>query len=252
MRSAVFQPCECAGAQHAVIAEEKMSAEREAGTRRDRRAAQLVRALAQAGLTGWLASATFETFKRRANWSGAVNCAVKVRRFVDAVLTGQVGDRPWLILHGRYGTGKTHLAAAAIREAIEYGWRDVYFRPWVQYLKRLQASWDRQDNEERTSDIVAELQRGKLVAIDDLDKKEPRSGWAPEELFTVLNYRYNAKLPTILTFNCAPGEADPDVPGRLLLERYMSRAIVDRVIGARFDAIDFDGPSYRSGVTWER
>ena len=89
------------------------------------------------------------------------------------------------------------------------------------------------------------------TAIDDLDKKDPgRSGWAREELYTVLNHRYNAQLPTILTFNYAPVEADPNAPGRLRLERYLGRALVDRVIGAAFDVVAFDGPSYRSGVPW--
>jgi DNA replication protein DnaC len=242
----IYSPCECDGAQQAELAKAETAEE-------DARIAAQVRrdsARRQAGLVGWLAGATFATFKKRDNWKAAATRAVLVRNFVDAVLVDNLGDRPWLILYGNYGTGKTHLAAAAIHEAIDYGWRDVYFRSWTEYLRRLQASWNRTEGEDRTSDIVAELQRGKLIAIDDLDKKEPRSGWAGEELYTVLNYRYNACLPTILTFNCAPGAPDPDNAGHLMLERYMSRAILDRIIGARYNAIDFDGSSYRSGVTW--
>lgn len=203
-----------------------------------------------AGLTGWLEGATFDTFEKRDDWAHGIELCVQVRHFVDAVLTERIGDSCWLILYGRYGTGKTHLAAAAIHEALRGGLPGCYFRSWTEYLKRLQASWERADGEQRTSDIVQELQQGRLVAIDDLDKRRDPSGWAREELYTVLNYRYNARLPTILTFNEAPGAPDPDARGRLMLERFMSRAIIDRVIGAKWAALNFDGPSFRSGVTW--
>lgn len=95
------------------------------------------------------------------------------------------------------------------------------------------------------------MQRGRLVVIDDIDKARDPSGWARETLYTILNYRYDARLPTVLTFNYAPGEVDPDAPGCLMLERFMTRAVIDRVLGAKWEAMDFDGPSYRSTVVWD-
>jgi DNA replication protein DnaC len=242
----IFPPCDCAGACEAAV--ERL---RDEDTRRKATAAAAFRLrLHHAGLQGWLAEATLDNYRKRAEWPEATGLCVQVRRFVDAVLQDQVGDRCWLILYGRYGTGKTHLAAAAIHEALRRGLGSCYFRSWTEYLKRLQASWDREPGEQRSSDIVQELRQGKLVALDDLDKRRDPSGWAREELYTALNYRYNARLPTILTFNEAPSTPDPDAPGRLMLERFMSRAIIDRVIGAKWSVLNFDGPSYRSGVTW--
>jgi len=243
----IYAPCECDATQEAIAKRrEKDEARKKAAVV----AAFRVR-LHAAGLTGWLADATFDSFRKRRDWGAVAGLCVQVRQFVDAVINEQTGDKPWLILYGRYGTGKTHLAAAAIREAIEYGFTDCHFRCWTQYLKRLQASWDREPGEQRSADIVQELQRGQLVAIDDLDKRRDPSGWAREELYTVLNHRYNAQLPTILTFNGAMNEADPDAPGRLMLERFMPRAVIDRVAGAKWKALNFDGPSYRSGVKWD-
>ena len=243
----VYPVCGCDESKQA---ERTDAAYREKRERETRASAFRLR-LHNAGLVGWLADATFESFEGRKDWKGAAPLCVQVRRFVDAVLTDSVGERPWLILYGRYGTGKTHLAAAAIHNAIEGGLPDCHFRSWTDYLKRLQASWQRENGEARTSDIVDELQRGRLIAIDDLDKRRDPSGWAREELYTVLNHRYNAKRPTIITFNYDPKTPDPDAPGRLMLERFMSRAILDRVIGAKWAALNFDGPSYRSGVKWE-
>jgi len=241
----IYGECQCEGAMQAQAAAERRK--RAAMAEEQQRTWQ--RAMERAGLIGWLAEARFENFQQREEWPALADMAQRVQRFVGLALVEQLGDRPWLILHGNYGTGKTHLAAAAVRSALEGGWRRVFFRPWTQYLKRLQASWDRRDGEERTSDIIEELQQGRLVAIDDLDKREPgRSGWAREELYTALNYRYNAQLPILLTFNYSPGEADPEAPGRMRLERYLGKAILDRIIGAAFDVIAFEGPSYRSGV----
>lgn len=237
--------CGCAGAQaeHECQVLRKQEREKREQTRR------LAAVYAAAGLTGHLSGCSFDSFQRRQDWPGAAELCKKARLFVDAVINGTVGDRPWLIMHGRYGTGKTHLAAAAIRDAIDAGMPGCYFRPWTLYLERLKASWG-SNPPERTADIVAELQRGRLVAIDDIDKARDPSGWARETLYTILNYRYDARLPTILTFNYDPGEVDPDAPGLLMLERFMTRAVIDRVLGAKWEALNFDGPSYRSTVTW--
>jgi len=243
----IFPKCDCDG----VVQAARMQKQTEEERRRETASLMLSLRLQNAGLTGWLKDATFDAFRKRKDWEDASKLCVQVRRFVDAMVLDQLGEKCWLIMHGRYGTGKTHLAAAAIHDAIEHGVPNCYFRSWTEYLKRLQASWEREAGEQRTSDIVQELQQGKLVALDDLDKRRDPSGWAREELYTVLNYRYNARLATILTFNEAPGTPDPDAEGRLMLERFMSRAIIDRVVGARWSALNFDGPSYRSGVTWE-
>jgi len=154
-------------------------------------------------------------------------------------------DGKWLILHGGYGTGKSHLAAAVIREAMEADVPQAYFRVWTEYLKRLQASWD--DNaREHTSDIERELASGRLVVIDDIDKRRP-TAWTREVLFTALNRRYNARLPTVLTFNYGPDDVDRNAPGRLALEEYLGRATLDRLLEVSI-MVEFAGPSYRSGV----
>lgn len=222
--------------------------------------------LTRAGLIGWLGRATFDTFEPRPDWPDGETCKVRVMKYADDLLNhrltpNHLGPNNWLILYGQYGNGKSHLAASVVREALAKGWSTCYFRVWTEYLKRLQASWKprpstssgRADDidAETESDIVAELQDGRLVVIDDLDKKDP-TVWTRGVLYGVLNYRYNAELPTILTFNFGPDDADPKAPGRLALEDYLGRASLDRLIGAACDLVEFGGPSFRSGVTWKR
>lgn len=203
--------------------------------------------LDRAGLIGWLRDATLDTFQQRADWPDAAYRRGRVAEYVAALLTGRLERKSWLILYGDYGTGKSHLAAGVIRAAIEAGWRQCYFRAWTEYLGRLQASWGRRrdgDEGETEYDIAGELQEGRLVVIDDLDKRRP-TDWTREVLFGVINHRYNAHLPTVLTFNYAPDALDPEGKGRLALETYLGRAVLDRVIGAAFDVVEFAGPSYR-------
>lgn len=207
--------------------------------------------LDQAGLVGWLGKATFVSFHPRDDWADAMHTCGRVKAYSYALTNGGL-DKPFLILHGAWGTGKSHLAAAVVRSALEVGWREVYFRVWTEYLSRLRASWDRKrdgSEGETEYDIEAELKDGRLVVIDDVDKRRP-TGWTKEILVGVINYRYNAGLPTVLTFNYGPEDFDPRAAGKLALVEYLGEAVLDRLIGDTFDTIEFKAPSYRSGVDW--
>lgn len=208
--------------------------------------------LRRAGLVGWLADATFENYYARDDWPAWSDCKERVQVYTMSFLDNDLPiGKNWLILFGNYGTGKSHLGAAIIRGAIDAGLQNVYFRVWPEYLKRLQATFDkRADTETETEqEIAAELQRGQLVVIDDLDKRQP-SEWVRGTLYEALNYRYNHGLPTVLTFNYGPADVAKKAPGRLALEDYLGRAVIDRIIGAAYDTVEFVGPSYRSGIKW--
>jgi DNA replication protein DnaC len=216
-----------------------------------RRRAEWEASLMRAGLVGWLGEATFDGYGYRDDWSQAGERRQQVQGYAAALLNGGLAQ-PWLILHGGYGTGKSHLAAALVRTLLEHGWRHVYFRVWPEYLDRVKASWDRSkrgEPGETEEQISAELQHGRLVVVDDLDKQPPTE-WAKKMLYTALNYRYNLRLPTVLTFNYGPTDADPKAAGRLALAEYLGEAVLDRLIESAFDVVEFDGPSYRSGVQW--
>lgn len=186
--------------------------------------------LQRAGLVGWLSRATFDNYGHRADWPAAAQAEAACREYAQALLHKQLGEKSWLVLHGNMGCGKSHLAAAVCHEALGRGMDHVFFRPWGAYLDRLMATFDRTRFEPRTSDVMAELQYGRLVCIDDMDKVVMKS-WAEGKLFTVLNHRYNACLPTIVTLNSLP--------------ETMAGPIGDRLRGAAFDLVFFDGPSFR-------
>lgn len=219
---------------------------------RERIAQEREAVLRRAGLTGKLVGYTFDQFVARNDWPSAGTVRYQVERYADSVASGHCG-RPWLILHGGFGMGKSHLAGAVLHKLIGAGWGDCYFRVWPDYVSRLSASWDARrldrdlDDEfgaECEADIVNELKRGRVVVIDDIDKRQPYQ-WTREALFTVLNHRYNAEQPTILTFNYGLADLDPEARGVLALIPFIGQAILERIIESAFAVIGFDGPSYR-------
>lgn len=208
---------------------------------------------------GWLSEATFASYSARDDWAGAQDVWQRTFTYTKAICGGN-REKPFLLLCGQVGNGKSHLAASAIHYFLDKEWKRCYFRVWPDYLARIQATFNRAEDQpgsllrgetqaETEEEIVAELQGGEIIVIDDLDKRKP-SDWVRGVLFSVLNHRYNKALPTILTLNYGPGDVDPKARGRLILEEYMGRAVLDRVIGGAYDVIEFDGPSYRSGIQW--
>lgn len=224
---------------------ERAYQERERAAEQERQnaesAARWARLLEHAGLDARWQNATFTSYQPRREWPQAAALRAQVQQYLAAILEGDT-PHPWLVLTGNYGTGKSHLAAACVRSALEAG-KQAYFRVWPTYLRRLQLSW-KENAAENEADILEEMSDGWLVALDDLDKRRDPSGWGKEMLFSFLNERYNKKLPTIITLNTALTAPDPVAPGRLALETVTGTAVLDRIMEMAVVA-EFVGPSYR-------
>ena len=126
----------------------------------------------------------------------------------------------WLVLEGTYGSGKTHLAAAVANMRLQ---RDeiVLFITAPDLLDHLRTTYG------PTSDVGYDemfdrLRNVPLLVLDDLGVENP-SPWAQEKLFQLLNYRYNLRLPTIITTNTDLDLLDPRIRSRLLDENIIHR-----------------------------
>lgn len=125
-------------------------------------------------------------------------------------------DNPigWLLLTGGNGCGKTHLAAAIANCQIDYN-RKVYFITAPDLLDHLRESYGKPyEEEDNYSTRFAEIREAPLLILDDLGTESP-SAWAQEKLFQILNYRYRARIPTILTTNRSIEEFEPRLRSRL-------------------------------------
>ncbi len=127
-------------------------------------------------------------------------------------------DRPngWLVLTGPYGCGKTHLAAAIAnyRTDLETPPLFVVVPDLLDHLRATfnpasPVSLDRR---------FEEVRKATLLVLDDLGTQS-MTPWVREKLYQLFNYRYNAKLPTVITTADTLDEIDPRIRSRMLDRR---------------------------------
>jgi DNA replication protein DnaC len=120
----------------------------------------------------------------------------------------------WLVITGGYGCGKTHLAAAIANAQIEAGNRALFVTA-PDLLDHLRASFGPGvDDEDGYVSRFDEVRTAPLLILDDLGIESP-TPWAVEKLYQILNHRYNAKLPTVITTNHSIDELEQRLRSRL-------------------------------------
>ena len=120
----------------------------------------------------------------------------------------------WLILTGGYGCGKTHLAAAIANAQISAGNR-VFFVTAPDLLDHLRSSFAVSHSDEDGYDArFDEVRNVPLLVLDDLGIESP-TPWANEKLYQIINHRYNARLPTVITTNHSLDELEMRLRSRL-------------------------------------
>jgi DNA replication protein DnaC len=118
----------------------------------------------------------------------------------------------WLYLLGKYGCGKTHLAAAVANEAVSRGLH-TYFAIAPDLLDYLRAAYDPAAASSYDNRFEA-IRTVPLLIIDDLGT-ENTTPWAREKLYQIFNHRYNFRLPTVITSNVELDSLDPRIASRI-------------------------------------
>lgn len=100
-------------------------------------------------------------------------------------------------LHGEPGVGKSMLAAITANLYISRG-MDVYFADTPTLLASLRTNMKNPQSEFSTTlEAIIETD---FVVIDDIGAEKPTE-WTGEQLFRLINTRYNERLPTVITSN---------------------------------------------------
>lgn len=133
----------------------------------------------------------------------------------------------WLIFMGPNGCGKTHLAASIAHYRLEVG-DNVLFMVVPDLLDYLRATYA-PDAPVRYDKVFPQMRETDLLVLDDLGAEQD-SPWAIEKLFQLLNYRYNAHLPTVITTNLIGLQGvEPRIRSRLSDKRLARIVSMDNV-----------------------
>lgn len=153
--------------------------------------------------------ATFENFSLRRDNPVAHQALTGVFRVVwDYARSFPATDKPGLLLVGETGTGKTHLAVAALKVLIERGFDGVFF-DFNNLIDRIRASYDQSSgsSERETYRLAMDAE---ILLLDDLGAHRAIE-WIEDILTSIITYRCNNRKPLIATTNLAEPDAGSNV-----------------------------------------
>jgi DNA replication protein DnaC len=125
---------------------------------------------------------------------------VQARRVADSFPDVSRG----LFLEGQPGVGKTHLAVAVLKQAIQTTGARGLFYDTRDLLRVIRSTYDPAT---RTTelDVLRPVMTAELLVLDDLGA-EKTSEWVDETMNLIVNTRYNERRLTVFTSNY------PDIP----------------------------------------
>ena len=158
---------------------------------------------------------TFDNF----DWK-RVNLPLEQRENLDKVfhfaLDFAKSPEGWLVLQGDNGCGKTHLAAAIVNYRYQSK-KPALFIVVPDFLDHLRSTFS-PESKISYDQFFESVKNAPLLVLDDFGK-QTTTPWAKEKLYQVINYRYNAQLPTVITTNCSADELDSPILSRFADQR---------------------------------
>ncbi len=142
-----------------------------------------------------LRSMTFDKFdpkgmnlskEQRQNLQQAFNLAKEFARSPEG----------WLIFQGVNGCGKTHLAAAITNYRLAQG-KPALFIVVPDLLDHLRSAFS-PESKISYDEFFERIKQCPLLILDDYGEQSA-TAWARDKLYQLINYRYNALLPMVVT-----------------------------------------------------
>lgn len=145
--------------------------------------------------------------------------------------------RNGLFICGECGVGKSHLAFAVANELIKKG-NSVIAMTMIDLLLKIKSSYGFGVDNASEERILKIYEDCSLLIIDDLGKEKP-TDWVLQMIYSIIDRRYNALKPIIVTTNFTAGE---------LIKRFGDNSIGNAIVDRLFETCQYvpiGGESYR-------
>lgn len=140
----------------------------------------------------------------------------------------------WLVFMGETGCGKTHLAAAIVNFRYESG-KPAMFVVVPDFLDHLRSAFN-PESKVTYDQIFESVKTAPLLVLDDFGE-QATNPWVKEKLYQLINFRYNNRLPTVITTRYSLDEIMEKV------DESISSRLMDRQMSVTFNIM---APDYRN------
>ncbi len=140
----------------------------------------------------------------------------------------------WLVFMGETGCGKTHLAAAIVNYRYEIG-KPALFAVVPDFLDHLRSTFN-PESKVSYDKLFESVKTAPLLVLDDFGEQSTNP-WVKEKLYQLINFRYNSRLPTVITTRLSLDEIMSEVDSSI------SSRLVDRKVSVTFAII---APDFRT------
>jgi DNA replication protein DnaC len=138
------------------------------------------------------------------------------KRFVKDFLEDNEPDG--LLFSGSVGCGKTYLACCIANALLEHG-VEVLFLVVPDLLDEIKATYDPNGGTNTEHDLLEAARKVPVLILDDLGAHN-YTDWVRNKIYSIINYRLNNQLPTVITTNLTLNDLN-----EFLGERTTSRII---------------------------
>ena len=234
-----YKACSCTQSQAAREKENEIKrmqiAQEEQRKQEEKRKERIKNLFGNSGMSKRALQCSFESYQPTFQNAEALRICNEYIKDFDLISRS---ERNGLFICGECGVGKSHLAFATANSLIERG-NSVIAMTMIDLLLKIRSSF--QSKEQTEEQILKIYEDCSLLIIDDLGKEKP-SEWALQMIYTIIDRRYNAIKPIIVTTNYGANE---------LIQRFTfngdsstGSAIVDRLF-EMCEYLPIKGESYR-------